>query len=130
MAAYCTRSDIEMIFGAKNVALWADLDATEDATDIDNRIQAAINVATAEVDSILSSGPFRLPIADSPTTTPTLIREVTATLAGVYLYEGRGAEATVMDQGQPIHPYMFKRLWAMSVLQDLKAGRRRIPMLT
>ena len=127
---YCDRHDIEMIFGAKNVALWADLDSSEDEQTIEDRIQKAINVATAEVDSLLSSGPFRLPLASSLDGVPLLIRELTATLAGVYLYECRGAEATSLQDGQPIHPYMFKRLWALSVLRDLKEGKRRIPQWT
>jgi len=124
--AYCEREDLESIFGAQNIAKWADLDSSEHTGAIENRIAHAIAIADAEIDSVLVMAPYRIPLADDPDSTPALIREVSATLAGVYLYEGRGAQAVSTEQGQPVHPYMFKRMWAMSVLNDLRTGKRRI----
>ncbi|MCS7226528.1 MAG: DUF1320 family protein [Gloeomargarita sp. SKYB31] len=127
---YCTRADIEMIFGAHNVAVWADLNSTGNPAEIDARIAHAIQLAEAEVNSILANSMYQVPIASQAETTPILIREVTATLAGVYLFEGRGIkEVSITQDGLPIHPYSMKRLWALQVLQDLQAGRRRLPEL-
>jgi len=122
MADYCTRSDVERIFGATNIAKWADLDSNNNDVAIDERIASAITVASAEVDSILAGSPIRVPI----TTVPTLIREVTASLAGVILYEGRGTQGVAAENGQLVHPYLFKRQWAISVLSDLRDGKRRL----
>ncbi len=126
MADYCTRSDIERIFGAANVTRWADLDSNGDTQAIAERISGAISAASAEVDSILAGSPIRVPLA----TVPVLIREVTASLAGVLLYEGRGTQGVSVEGGQVVHPYIFKRQWAVSVLEELKAGRRRLVNVT
>lgn len=125
--SYCSREDIEAIFGAKNLSVWADIESESDSELIASRITHAIDVADAEVDSVLAGGPLRVPVALTPDDTPAIIREAAATLAGVYLYESRGAQSIDEQSGSPVHPYLFKRMWALSVLTDLRDGKRRIP---
>lgn len=125
--SYCSREDIEAIFGAKNLSVWADIESESDSELIASRITRAIDVADAEVDSVLAGGPLRVPVALTPDDTPAIIREAAATLAGVYLYESRGAQSIDVQSGSPVHPYLFKRMWALSVLTDLRDGKRRIP---
>jgi len=127
VSRYCTRSDIERVFGAENLSRWASIESDVDPDVTDSRIAHAIDIAEAEVDSILAGSPLRVPVATTPDGTPTLIREAAATLAGVYLYESRGAQAIAAESGTPSHPYIFKRIWALGVLQDLREGKRRIP---
>lgn len=124
---YCTRSDIEIMFGAMNVSRWADLDNSGSDADINARITRAIDVATQEVDSILAGSPIRVPIPSGRV--PPLIRDVTAAIAGVILYESRGPQGTIGEDGQVMHPYLFKRRWAERILVDLREGRRKIAEL-
>ncbi len=121
--AYATADDVYMIYGRTNVDRWADLDNTGNTSDIGSRISHALSVAQSEVDSILAGSPIVVPIIG---TVPTLIQDVTATLAGVLLYEARGAQGISTENGQVLHPYSFRRSWALSVLKDLREGRRRI----
>lgn len=49
MSTYCTRADIEAIFGTSSVSMWADMNEDENAADITARIALAITVATEEI---------------------------------------------------------------------------------
>ncbi|HRV17846.1 MAG TPA: DUF1320 family protein [Myxococcota bacterium] len=124
--AYCTAENIQTIFGSHNVRVWADLNANNDEAEIEARIAHAIEIATAEVDSILAGTPYKVPM----TNPPALITEITATLAGVYLYEGRGGQAIDPQSNTLAHPYMFKRMWALSILKELRTGTRRLSELS
>jgi phage gp36-like protein len=120
MSEYCTADDVKLVFGAKNVLAWADVEG--DGSRVDERITFAITVASSEVDSVLTGSPMRIPLPS----VPTLLRAVTATLAGVRLYESRGIMGVSGDGSSVAHPYVASYRWAMSVLEDVKAGRRRI----
>ncbi len=85
--AYCAQTDIERRFGATQVAKWADIDADGDATKIANRIASAIVYADVEIDDRLRGGPYTVPFS-SPT--PATVTRISAELAGVWLFEGRG----------------------------------------
>lgn len=83
--AYCTRTDVERIFGSANVQRWASLDNNEDADTVDDRIEHACEFATEYVNSRLMFGRYVIPFAS----VPTLIVHLTAMFAGVQLYDGR-----------------------------------------
>ncbi|HOK59013.1 MAG TPA: DUF1320 family protein [Sedimentisphaerales bacterium] len=121
--AYSQRTDLEAIYGARNVERWADLDSSGNLEDIAARITYAISVADAEIDSVLSGSPIKTPLDK----VPTLLKIISATLAGVFLYESRGAEGITTDSGVIVHPYYFKRKWAQDVLTEIRDGRRRVP---
>lgn len=83
--AYCSRTDIEKIFGKANVLRWASLDNNEDADTIDERISNVCNFATEYVNSRLTFGRYVVPFPS----VPTLIVYMTAMFAGVQLHDGR-----------------------------------------
>lgn len=86
--AYSDRDDVEMIFGATNVAKWADLDNDEDDGKIDARVEWACEEATDRIDGRLRGGPYEVPFDGS--SVPRTIVTLSARLAGVLLYDGRG----------------------------------------
>ncbi len=118
--AYCTRSDIEAIYG-KTVAAWADVDQSGDQTAISNRIEHAISVAENEIDAMMRNSWLAVPLRDQAGGVPPLITEIAATLAGVWLYELRGVEQ-VDERGQPIHRLALKRQWALQTLEAVRRG--------
>lgn len=120
MSSYCSVEDVKLVFGAANVLAWADVEG--DGSRSSDRIDFAITVASSEVDSVLTGSPMRIPLAS----VPTLLRAVTATLAGVRLYESRGTLGVSPDGSNAVHPYSASYRWAMGVLEEIKAGRRRI----
>jgi hypothetical protein len=88
---YANRSDIELIFGAQNVSVWADLDSDQDTVKIGARVCWALKNVTAEMNDKLYNGPYRVPFIKTSTVPyPTQIVNTCARMAGLSLYEARG----------------------------------------
>lgn len=114
-AGTIARVDIENIFGANNVEIWADMDNDQDATKIDNRIDWAITMATSEFyDSIRGSRykvPFSSPLPDQVTL-------AIATLAGLRLHDARG----LTDSGEGEDPMSLHRKQINKLSRGIKLG--------
>ena len=85
---YCTRQDIEVIFGSLNIERWADLEGkgpTANAAMIAARIVNAIDLASSEIEDILRSRRYKFPLTASKTLT-----DIVAKMAGIHLHDGRG----------------------------------------
>jgi phage gp36-like protein len=119
---YCQQSDIENVFGAANIAKWADMDNTGDPVEIASRIAAAIAWATAEIEDRLRGGPYLIPL----TATPPTIVNLCAQLAGVWLYESRGVQEFNVETGEPCHRLQWNRRAAETALAEIRAGKRRL----
>lgn len=124
--AYITLANIQHTFGARNVANWSDLDSDGNTTTMAVRQARAIEMADEEIDSVLTNGPYTLPIAELDGSVPPLIEEISATLAGVWLYEGNGVSDIDPNTKQPIHRYTAKLLWARRLLDEIRDGKRVI----
>lgn len=91
MADYIALSDINNRWGTVNVATWSDLDSNETPDTADaTRVAAAIVYAEAVINDKLRGRQYALPLVSSAGTTPSVIVQIAATLAGVWLYAGRG----------------------------------------
>ena len=82
---YIDSGDINNVFGEDNVIRWSQLD-NDVATADTNRLTQAITFAEDHVTDRLRNGPYALPF----TTCPETVKNIMATLAGVWLYESRG----------------------------------------
>jgi len=120
--AYITKSNIEAVFGVTNVTKWADLDNDGDATKIAARIAVAIAWAENEVDSRLRKSIYTIPFD----TAPVDIVDVTANLAGVWLYENRGVQDFNPDTGMAVHRLTWNRKRAYNTLREILAGIRTL----
>jgi phage gp36-like protein len=118
--SYCVRADIEAVFGSTNVERWADLNNDGNATEITARIVRAIQIAEAEVNDRLRGGPYSLPFS----TVPVAIENLTASLAGVWLYESRGVEDTD-PHGNAVHRLTWHKKNAQRMITEIHAGLRR-----
>ena len=83
MPALPERTDLEVVFGKANIALWGDADNTEDAGDIDARITWAIDQAYNYVAGRLAK---RFKVADW-TALPSLVFNLVAMRGGIELYQ-------------------------------------------
>lgn len=112
--AYCTRADIEAVYGRDNVTLWSTFDGVSSRAIIDGRITAAIAAAQDEIDARLRGGLIAVPF----TTVPTIIKSITAKLAGHELHQTRqNVDAAVDDNDtDPIAKACYEKL------RDIKAG--------
>jgi hypothetical protein len=126
MSTYCTKADIEQVFGTTNVSKWADLDNDSDATKIANRIAAAIAYASEVIDDVLRCTSYLIPAATAAGATPTTIKDLTAKIAGIWLYEARGSHDFDGNSGQPYHRYAWVRRDCMRTLENIRTGRRKL----
>lgn len=124
---YCTRADIEDLFGVSNVEKWADLDNDLDQDNIDDRITRAITEASDDIDEVMRGGPYDIPIVvTGGSTTPTGITNIAATLAGVWLYTKRGIEDFDQEEGTAKHKLAFNEDEARAKLAEYRASVRRL----
>lgn len=105
--AYCTQSDIEQIFGVRNVATWSNLDNSSTSAD-GPRINAAIEYARTWLDDRFAGGRYQLPLTTDGSNVPSTIRDLAARLAGVWLYESRGMDEQD-ENGRPFNRLAFHR---------------------
>lgn len=103
--SYCERTDIESIYGANNVADWADLDRDQDDDKIAASITGAIADATDYLDDRFRDSRYVVPIVATIGGTPRQVKRLCARLAGLYLYEARGAQDINPETNQLQHRY-------------------------
>ncbi len=115
---YCSRSDIDNIFGSGNIDKWADLNNDQVQADIDTRVDAAIVMGTARVDAELRGGPISIPFT-SPI--PPTIINAAAQLAGVWLYESRGVSDS--DSKDGTHELSWHKKDALDLFRRIHAGQ-------
>lgn len=120
---YCTRQDIENIFGRSNVEQWADVNNNSATPEIASRIEWAINLAGSELDARMRGGVYAVPFTDEPF--DTLWVNAVARLAGVLLYEGRGI-TDVDTFGRPVHPLSTHRDMAYEFVRKVRGGAIRL----
>jgi len=125
-STYCTRSDIETVFGTDNVSQWGDLNNTGVGATILARITWAIGHIGDDFDSIAAIRHLRIPIQDQDGSTPTFVRDLAAMAAGVLLYEGRGVE-DVDREGNFIHRLAPIRDRVYRTFEQIRRGEREIP---
>lgn len=88
--AYCTQAQIEGVFGARNVALWSNLDkvSVNDGVPavVAQRITDAIAWADEQIDNRFRNSRYLIPLTPAAVT----VSDWAAKLAGVWLYRSRG----------------------------------------
>jgi hypothetical protein len=142
-SAYCTRADIEAVFGPLNVSRWADLDNDNsvDVTDPDThavtlgkislRIANAIAVVSAELETKFRRSRYTVPFtADGDAGMPADFVNLVATLAGVWLYEKRGVEDYDEDTGMPRHKLAWAKKDANKTIAAVQAGKQEWALAT
>lgn len=99
--AYCERADVEVMYGRKSVARWADLDNDGEEYTITARINWACELATEYINSRLTKGHYDVPFSvGSGGNVPLLIINLTAMYTGVLLYDGRQITAKDVDRDE------------------------------
>lgn len=89
---YCERSDVEDHYGVSNVAAWAKLQSSDDASTVTARIARAIAAVSSRMDAYLRAGGYAIPVVDEDGETPTEVEDTCAALVGCWLYNQRGVD--------------------------------------
>jgi hypothetical protein len=125
---YATRTDMELIFGAENVATWANIDnLADDDEDLEDIVADRICWALAEskdyFDDRLRGGPYEIPL-ESPI--PAQIVSMSARWAAVMLHDSRGMVDSendrTKDQMMP-HRKMVQRFLRNVLLQGHRLNK-------
>lgn len=127
---YCTKDDVIDVYGAVNVSAWADIDNDKNSAKIDARIDRAIQWACDEIDSFLLNSIYQTPVSSADDTVPADIRNLAATLAGVWLYESRGVVDFSPETGQVVHKLQWQRRRVYDTLRSILAGQRALKAKT
>ena len=127
MSTYCVQADIENVFGIENVLKWSDIEnvGSINAT----RITQSIAVASERIDDEARVMSYKIPLQDEDDNASVTITDLAATLAGIWLYEARGAQDYNPQTGEVVHRFEFKRQRAEQLLSDIRDQRIRINAL-
>ncbi len=87
---YCTREDVDLVYGQETIYDWADINGNDDGERVKKRIQWAIDRACRRIDSRLRCRDFDLPFDPVPLE----ICDIAAQLAGYYLWFARMLDKT------------------------------------
>ncbi len=123
---YSVRSNVESVYGVDNVSKWADLDNDENAGSITARITRAIVVADDMIDNVLRVAHYTIPIANAAGTTPVTIVELSAVMAGLWLYEARGSQDFDPNTGVPHHRLAWRERWAKETLREIETQQFKL----
>jgi phage gp36-like protein len=124
--AYSTLSDIQRTFSSRCVADWSDTERDGNTTTMTAKQNRAIEMADEEIDATLRNGPYVVPLVKLDGSVPPLIEEISATLAGIWLYEANGVSDIDPNTKQPVHRYTAKLNWARQWLESIRDGKRVI----
>jgi len=118
--AYSVEADLNLAYGETNIQTYADLDRDDDAAKIAARIARAIAVGDAEIDDAARRGGYSTPIKDQDGDTPVTITNLSAVLAGLWLYEAVASMDT--KRGEAAHKFTFRRSWARRMKAAIISG--------
>jgi len=127
MSTYCVQSDIENAFGVENVLQWSDIENTGSINA--TRITRCIAVASEKIDDTARVTDKAVPLQNESGTTSVSVVDLAATLAGLWLYEARGAQDYNPQTGEVSHRFEFKRQRSEQMLADIRDQRIRIDAL-
>ena len=93
---YADQADIENVFGEENVKKWSNLDNSADSANT-TRIGEGLTWADSFINDSFRESRWALPLALGGTT-PAVVKDWAAKLAGIWLYQNRGTRDT-NDEG-------------------------------
>lgn len=96
------------------------------STKISARVARSIVEAMSDVDSKMLGGPYTVPIATAAGAIPERIKQITAALAGVWLYENRGVNDYDAKTKTAKHKLSFHQDRAYGELAEYRASQRRL----
>ena len=105
-----SRAGMELVFGADNIAKWADVDNNDDQDVISARITWALGLADTDINTELRNSRYDTPLTEPTDSKVVWIADV---FAGVHLYESRGitdADENESHQLKPMHDKAMKAL--------------------
>jgi phage gp36-like protein len=113
--AYSTEAHLKLVYGKANIQKWADADNNLNASERSARIAWAIESADEHINARLRLRGWTIPF----TSTPVLIRDISAMLAGAKLYEfPRG----IVDGDEADSAVAERKVQAETMLDDIVRG--------
>lgn len=122
--AYSDADDLNEVWGTGNVTAWATLADGDSAGTIAARKTRSITMADAMIDAVARTAGYRIPMQTiEGGTTPTLVNNLSAVLAGVWMYEAFGAKDFDPKSGAPYHRLTFRKMESEKLLDAIRVGQ-------
>lgn len=116
---YSQDTDIVTIFGQANWNTWSDLDNTQSSTKMAATSDLARVRAYREINARMRPTHYRIPLVAPDGSAPVEIKNLEATLAGLFLQSPRGQE----DDGPEM---AFWRTYCKEMFNDILSGALRL----
>lgn len=103
---YCSREDVEDVYGGLNIADWSDVNGNENPTEIESRITWARRKAYNRINGRLRNRNYTIPFdvyEEGVTTPPPEVRDIAAELSGYYLYNARMLDSSDRSKNNLMH---------------------------
>jgi phage gp36-like protein len=119
---YCSIDDLITRFGLTNLTTWAAIDGNNSDPLITTRQQLACDMATAQINTMLSRGGYAIPLQFMDTYSQSFINDIAIDLAVYLLYKARGHA----DEDKDFSKFEECRRKAMNELMRIRAGSNQI----
>lgn len=120
---YCTRQDLNNLFGKSNIDTWADLDSDQDADKIEARINSVIDQAGAELEEEWQDTIYAIPFTKPDSEAiPETVTQAVALLSGIILWDARGLD----DEDGTAKGYQAREKRVRKIIRGVKLGTRRL----
>ena len=127
MGTYISQTDVENVFGTRNVAQWSNLDQTTTVVDT-ARVALAISYAETVVEERFRGSKYAVPFAATGSAIPVTLKDWCAKLAGVWLYENRGGRDSARDDAAVTNRIQFHKKSALDEMDFVLSGQRRMAL--
>src|SRR3990172_4152984 len=114
--SYPTQITIELVHGARNIQIWADLDNSKNSITVKNRVEWAAKLATEYVNGRFALNRYEVPFI----AVPKMIIHISSLLAGVLLYDGRTQSDQIRDMVLP------KRKEFRRLMREILSGQLKL----
>lgn len=119
---YCTVSDLTIRFGSNNLTMWSAIDGNNSDANNAIRQQAAVDWATAQINTLLVRGPYAIPLQFLDTYSQAVVNDWAIELAVWKLYEARGHN----DEDKDYAKFEEMRRKTVNEIMRVRAGSNQI----
>ena len=119
---YCAISDLVLRFGQTNLTMWSALEGDNSSANILLREQAAIDWATAQINSLLMRSGYAIPLVFGDTYAQGVVLEWCVDLAVFHIYAARGH----LDEDKSEGKFEKMRAKTMAEIMRVRAGSMQL----
>ena len=119
---YCQISDLLLRYGGPNLTMWSALEGCNNNPNVQARWQAAIDWATAQINSLLMRGGYAIPLQFGDIYAQAVVTDWCVHLSVHHLYTARGH----LDEDKSSGKFEEERKNVMAEIMRVRAGSMQL----